>query len=178
MTSANSITIAEEIRIRNELRPGDIGYVTYLHGILYHREYSYSIAFESYVALGLHEFVSQYMPDKDAVWVCEHRNEIVGFILLMNKGNNSAQLRYFILKPDYRGIGLGKRLMNLYMNYLHEKGYTHSYLWTTNELIAASQLYKKHGFVITEEKPSTSFGKPLIEQRYDYFIDASERQLP
>ena len=177
MTSEIPIVTSEEINIRQELHPGDIGYITYLHGIIYHQEYNYAIAFESYVALGLHEFVSQHNPDKDGVWVCEHRDETVGFLLLMDRNNNSAQLRYFILKPGYRGIGLGRKLMNLFMNHLHEKGYTHSYLWTTDELTAAARLYKENGFVLTEEKPSTAFGKPLVEQRYDYFVDGSRRQL-
>jgi len=47
---------SEKIVIRTELKAGDIGYVTYLHGILYKKEYNYSISFESYVAAGLHEF--------------------------------------------------------------------------------------------------------------------------
>jgi hypothetical protein len=55
----------EDIVIRTELRPGDIGYVTYLHGDLYKKEYGYGIAFEAYVAQGFYEFYSQYDPGKD-----------------------------------------------------------------------------------------------------------------
>ena len=46
----------DDISIRTELQAGDIGYVTYMHGVLYHREYNYSLQFESYVAKGLCEF--------------------------------------------------------------------------------------------------------------------------
>jgi len=46
----------DDIAIRTDLRSGDIGYVTYLHGMLYKQEYGYGIEFESYVAAGLHEF--------------------------------------------------------------------------------------------------------------------------
>ena len=46
-----------DINIRNQLHPGDIGYVIYLHGILYKTEYNYGIEFESYVAKGLLEFM-------------------------------------------------------------------------------------------------------------------------
>jgi peptidyl-dipeptidase Dcp len=156
-----------DIHIRTTLQPGDIGYVVYLHGALYSKEYHYSIAFDTYVATGLLEFYQQYDAAKDCVWVCEHDNKMVGFILLMNRGE-SAQLRYFILAPEYRGIGLGKKLMGLYMAFLKQAGYTSSYLWTTSELPAAISLYKKHGFVLTEEKPSeAAFGKPVIEQRYE-----------
>ncbi|HYE54504.1 MAG TPA: GNAT family N-acetyltransferase, partial [Chitinophagaceae bacterium] len=42
--------ILEHISIRTTLKPGDIGYVTYLHGHLYQQEYQYGISFEAYVA--------------------------------------------------------------------------------------------------------------------------------
>ncbi|WP_210488896.1 hypothetical protein [Rufibacter aurantiacus] len=37
-----------------------MGYITYLHGQLYHQEYGYTLAFEAYVAAGLAEFNRQY----------------------------------------------------------------------------------------------------------------------
>jgi peptidyl-dipeptidase Dcp len=83
----------------------------------------------------------------------------------MNRGNE-AQLRYFIIHPEYRGIGLGKELMKLYMEFLKACGYSKSYLWTTHELYTAAHLYKKHGFVLEEEKESLAFGKPLKETKY------------
>ena len=51
----------EDVQIRNDLKPGDIGYVS-LHGILYGGEYGYGIGFETYVAAGLHEFYQAYDP--------------------------------------------------------------------------------------------------------------------
>lgn len=156
-----------DIKIRTQLKAGDIGYVTYLHGLLYEQEYGFGISFESYVAFGLHEFYQQYDANKDCVWVAEHDNKIVGFLLLMHRPLNAAQLRYFILDPAYRGIGLGKKLITLYMEFFRSKKYSSSYLWTTHELYAAAHLYKSAGFVLTEEIDSTTFGKPLKEQRYD-----------
>ncbi len=157
----------EDITIRNNLVPGDLGYIIYLHGALYGKEYNFSIDAEMYIAAGALEFYKNYDPQKDRVWVCEHEGKIVGFLLLMHRENNAAQLRYFIIEPAYRGIGLGKKLMELYMEFLHECGYQSSYLWTTHELSAAASLYKRHGFILTEEKESTALGKPLKEQRYD-----------
>jgi peptidyl-dipeptidase Dcp len=120
--------------------------------------------------MGLYEFYENYNPQLDRVWVAEHQNKIVGFLLLMAREKNIAQLRYFILDPHYRGIGLGKKLAGLYMDYLDEKNFKSSYLLTTHELFAAAHIYKKIGFVLTEETESTSFGKPLKEQRYDLIV--------
>lgn len=94
---------------------------------------------------------------------------MIGFLLLMNRGD-AAQLRYFLIKPAYRGIGLGSKLMNLYMDFLQNCGYKKSYPWTTHELSTAASLYKRRGFTLTEEKESNAFGKPLKEQRYDLIL--------
>ena len=159
----------KDISIRTELCPGDLGYVTYMHGALYHREYNYGLQFENYVSKGLCEFYEKYNPERSRIWACEHNEQMIGFLLLMDRGH-AAQLRYFLIKPEYRGIGLGSKLMNLYMDFLRECGYKESYLWTTNELSTAALLYKRHGFQLTEEKDSTAFGKPLREQRYDLVL--------
>jgi len=166
----NKIDI-DSITIRTELRPGDLGYVIYMHGDLYHKEYGYGVNFEAYVAKGLYEFYANYNEGLDRVWVAEHEEKIVGFLLLMHREPGEAQLRYFILHPAYRGIGLGKKLSLLYMDYLREKHYQRSYLWTTNELFTAAGIYRKMGFTLSEEIDSEAFGKPLKEQRYDLVIN-------
>lgn len=169
----NNIAL-DDISIRTELRPGDLGYVTSMHGNLYHKEYRYGLQFESYVSKGLCEFYEKYNPERNRIWACERKpgspvddGRMVGFLLLMDRGT-AAQLRYFLIEPEYRGIGLGAQLLNLYMEFLHQCGYKQSYLWTTHELDSAAVLYKRLGFKLTEERESTSFGKPLREQRYDW----------
>ena len=157
----------DDITIRTELMPGDLGYIIHRHGRLYHEEYNYGISFETYIAEGMYEFYKSYNAATDRVWICEHGEKIVGFLLLMHRENNAAQLRYFYLEPEYRGIGLGKKLMSMYMDFFKQCRYSSSYLWTTHELGAAASLYTRHGFKLTEQKPSTAFGKSLTEHRYD-----------
>jgi peptidyl-dipeptidase Dcp len=159
----------QEIKIRNEFKPGDMGYLIYLHGKFYKKEYNHGIEFETYVALGLCEFYKNFNTKKERIWICEHNSKIIGFLLLMNRGD-AAQLRYSFIRPEYRGIGLGSKLLELYMEYFNKCGYKKSYLWTTNELTTAAHLYKKVGFKFTEEKESTNFGKSLKEQRYDLIV--------
>ena len=139
----------------------------YLHGKLYKEEYNYGIEFEMYVAKGLLEFLENYDPQKDQIWICEYQNKIIGSLVLMHRENNAAQLRYFLTKPEFRGIGLGKKLMELFLNFLHQGKYRSSFLWTTEEQKSAATLYKKSGFILTEEKFSDAFGKKVKEQRYD-----------
>lgn len=162
--------ILNHINIRTELKPGDLGWVIYRHGKLYNEEYNYGISFETYVGVGLHEFYKNYDPEMDRVWICEHHDTIIGFLLLMHRENNTAQLRYFYIEPEYRGIGLGKKLMRFYMDFLKERKYRSSYLWTTHELHSAASLYKSNGFKLTEENQSAAFGKQVWEQRYDLML--------
>ena len=157
-----------DISIRTNIIPGDIGYITYLHGDLYHKEYG--IECEIYIAEGLIEFYKNFDPNMDRAWICEHNGKIIGSLFLMQRESSAAQLRYFLINPEYRGIGLGKKLMSLYMDFLYKTGYTTSYLWTINELYAAAALYKQYGFTLTEEKESTAFVKSVKEQRYDLCI--------
>jgi N-acetylglutamate synthase-like GNAT family acetyltransferase len=159
-----------DIEIRNALQPGDLGTLVPLHGKLYSQEYNYGLAFEAYVAQGLAKFYAAYDATKDGIWICEHAEKIVGSLVLAHTETGAAQLRYFLIHPQYRGIGLGKHLMHLYLQRLQQLSYTTSFLWTTNDLHGAAHLYRQHGFVLTEEKPSTAFGKPLLEQRYDLYL--------
>lgn len=156
-----------DISIRTNLQPGDLGYITYLHGSMYKQEYDYGLEFEAYVARSLAEFYQQYDVETNRFWICEHQNKIIGSIALVNRGEE-AQLRYFLILPEYRGLGLGKKLMSLYMEFFNECKYKKSYLLTTDELGVAANLYTAHGFKLTEETPSEAFGKQLIEQRYDW----------
>ena len=174
----------EDITCRNELRPGDLGYVAYLHGQIYAKECGYGLGFEGYVLQGLQEFAHQYDPGRDKVWICEHDNNIVGFLLGFHRTDSlhrsdsfhrtdSLQLRYFILLPDYRGIGLGKKLMIEFLAFMKQCHYTRAYLWTTNEQHAATSLYTRHGFRLIEEKISAAFNKQLIERKYELQIDTN-----
>ena len=164
----NTITL-NDIAIRTRLLPGDLGYVAYLHGDLYTRENGYGLSFESYVLSGLGEFGHDYDPEKDRIWMCEHDGKMIGFLLAQHRPA-ALQLRYFIFLPEYRGIGLGKKLMVEFIAFMKQCGVKNAYLWTTDEQHAAISLYTRFGFRLTEEKPSQSFGKNLTERRYDLHL--------
>ncbi|TJY35937.1 GNAT family N-acetyltransferase [Pontimicrobium aquaticum] len=162
-----AVTTLQDITIRTDIKPGDLGYIIHRHGAVYAKEYNHGVSFEMYVAKGICEFYQNYDSTKDRVWFCEHNGKIVGSLFLQHRINKSAQLRYFYLEKEYRGIGLGKTLMNFYMNFYKENTYTSSYLWTTDELDAAAAIYNKHGFLLTEELPTNAFGKDVVERKFE-----------
>jgi hypothetical protein len=44
------------VLIRNEIRPGDLGYLLYLHGSLYATEYVFDHTFDTDVAIAVTDF--------------------------------------------------------------------------------------------------------------------------
>ena len=167
MTTVKSI---QDIILRRELKPGDLGYIAYLHARLYAEELGYGPNFERYVLKGILELAQQYDPSKDRVWIYEHEGKTVGCLVGFHRDEDCVQFRYFIFLPEYRGMGLGKRLMDEFIAYMKEKNYTRAYLWTTHEQQAAIALYTRYGFTLTEEKSSDTFDKHLVERRYDLVL--------
>ena len=155
--------------IRNTLQPGDLSQVALLHGRIYAKEQGFGIGFEIYVMESLVEFYRQYDPELDKVWIVESEGSMVGFLLLMHRPNNQAQLRYFVLEEAFRGKGIGKRLVQEWMDFYREKGYKGAYLYTTSGLDSAAYLYVGMGFRKVSEKASEDFGVPLHEIRYELY---------
>jgi len=158
-----------DVIIRTALKPGDIGRIIQLHGQIYGEEYGYGIGFEGYVAESMAEFCQIFDPAKGGIWICEAEGRMIGFLSLVNRGD-TAQLRYFVLEKEYRGMGLGKRLMELFMDRMRTLKYKHAYLLTSDDLPAAAALYRKHGFRLTEEESNDQFGKNIMLQRYDLYL--------
>ncbi|QIL40361.1 GNAT family N-acetyltransferase [Pedobacter sp. HDW13] len=158
-----------DIQIRNNLAPGDLGYIAYIHGDLYAKECNYGLKFEAYVLESLKEFALSYHADKDKVWICEHKGKIIGCLVAQHR-EEQLQFRYFILAPAYRSIGLGKFLMHEFIRFVQQKNIKHAYLWTTEDQHTATALYERFGFQMTAEKSSDHFGKAIRERRYDLII--------
>lgn len=156
----------QDITIRTKIRPGDIGYITYLHGYIYQEEYGYSTAFEHYVADSFVQFISQYQPGSNRLWCAEHHGNIIGCIGIAGHSER-AQLRWFLVDPHYRGLGLGKRLLQEAIAFSREAGYQTLFLDTTNDLDAAIAMYQKAGFKKCGEKPNDTWRKGLLELEFE-----------
>jgi N-acetylglutamate synthase-like GNAT family acetyltransferase len=152
--------------IRDRLKPGDIDYLINLHGVLYAREYGYDETFEAYVADGLAEFVQSFSPDRDRIWLAEINNQIIGCVAIVRHSEEEAQLRWFLVTPDYRGLGIGKKLLQEVLQFCRKHKYKIIFLWTTSELVTAGHLYTGFGFKKTEEKTHEIWGKKITEEKY------------
>ncbi|PSL43800.1 MarR family transcriptional regulator with acetyltransferase activity [Chitinophaga niastensis] len=165
--SAPSVAPVADIHFRYNLLPGDVGYLIYLHGHLYARESGYNLEFEAYVCKTFYEFLPTYNPAKDRIFLATVDNQIVGAVAILGSSRHLAQLRWFIIHPDYRGRGLGKKLLEQALDFCREKHYQKVYLMTTSMQETAIALYKRAGFRKTGEKYLQQWGQQLYEQRYD-----------
>jgi GNAT superfamily N-acetyltransferase len=162
--------------IRHELKPGDIGYLIYLHGSLYAKEYKYDQTFEAYVAHGLVEFVKSFNPYRDRIWLAEAEGGIIGSVAIVRTSKVETQLRWFLVHPDYRGQGLGKILLQEALKFCKERKYAGVFLWTTSELTTGSYLYAQAGFKKTIEKSHNIWGKFIAEERYDLNLTVERKK--
>ncbi|WP_022667310.1 bifunctional helix-turn-helix transcriptional regulator/GNAT family N-acetyltransferase [Desulfospira joergensenii] len=148
-------------------RPGDLGYITYRHALFYSRAYGFDATFDAYVAEGLSEFVTRYNPEKEHLWVAEQDMETIGSIAIVDTGENAAQLRWFLIEPESRGKGLGKKLLGEAVEFSRRKNYEKIILWTISNLEVARQLYRRFGFRPSETQTHQIWGQELTEELWE-----------
>src|SRR5262245_9867051 len=156
----------EAIALRTELRPGDLGRIVSLHGVIYARERGFDPTFEAYVAGPLAEFV-RGGSRRERLWIAERGERLVGCVAIVAATPETAQLRWFLVDPSARGAGLGKRLIQEALAFCRQAGYADVILWTESVLKAAAHLYEAAGFRKTEEKAGRVWGVDLVEEKYE-----------
>jgi GNAT superfamily N-acetyltransferase len=161
-----SLAVSPDITLRTTLRPGDLGTIVHLHGVLYAREYGFDSTFEAYVAGPLADFVRTPTP-RQRLWIAERNDLIVGCVAIVPADDATAQLRWFLVHPAARGLGLGKRLLHEAVAFAHECHYNRIFLWTVSALTAAAHLYTAAGFHKVETHPAHLWGVEVIEERYE-----------
>ncbi len=158
--------ISELITIRTH-QTGDIGYLIYLHGRFYAREYGFDISFDQYVGAAMVQFLENYNEQKDRLWVVEQDDQIMGSIAIVDIGDGTAQLRWFILEPEAHGKGIGKKLINDAVQFCQNRQYDKIVLWTFADLAAARGLYKRESFEIVKTKSHQIWGQYITEELWE-----------
>lgn len=70
-------------------------------------------------------------------------NKLIGTVFLLHKDQETAQIKTLALLENFRGIGLGKYLMDFIENEAKEKGYQKSILMGR---VSAKEFYNKLGY--------------------------------
>jgi DNA-binding MarR family transcriptional regulator/N-acetylglutamate synthase-like GNAT family acetyltransferase len=152
--------------IRNH-QPGDIGWVTYRHGILYSQEYGWDESFEALVAEIAAEFIQKFDPKRERCWIAEREGEIVGSVFLVKKTDTVAKLRLLLVEPSARGLGIGGRLVSECTRFARQAGYKKIALWTQSNLNSARKIYQAEGYKLVKEESHHSFGHDLVAETWE-----------
>ncbi|MGB9697878.1 MAG: GNAT family N-acetyltransferase [Thermodesulfobacteriota bacterium] len=159
-----------DIIIRSRWQPDDLKTITKLHGLLYAQEYGLDKSLEAYVATSCAQFQNSFNPARDGLWLAEKGENIIGSIGIVGQGEDVAQLRWFLVHPDYRGQGLGKTLLQQALDFSRHVPYRLIYLWTFSELKAAAHLYQSVGFQLKESITHQIWGRLLTEEKYELLL--------
>ncbi|WP_051261227.1 bifunctional helix-turn-helix transcriptional regulator/GNAT family N-acetyltransferase [Desulfovibrio inopinatus] len=144
---------------------GELGWIITQHGEIYAQEYGFSDKFEEYVVAG----VAAYLNKKDAgsnVWIAEYENKPVGSIAIVKDSSQESQLRWFLVQPHARRLGIGKALMEQAITFSRQAGYAKTFLWTIAHLHSARKLYSAFGFHCVEEKEGTMGDQTVREEKW------------
>jgi N-acetylglutamate synthase-like GNAT family acetyltransferase len=104
---------------------------------------------------------------RELIWTAVSNNRITGCVAIVEYSDKEAQLRWFLVHPDLRRRGIGKTLIQEAMTFSKENGYSSVFLWTSDVLLDAANLYRSFGFTMNETKTRMHRGRHLLEQRYD-----------
>lgn len=144
----------------------DINHIIDRHEKLYKSEYGFDKSFKNYVSDAIYKFTNTFDKDNENIWIAEHKGKTIGSIALVKVDNTTAQLRWFLIEPNMRGAGLGKRLISTLLYFARQKGYTHIFLDTISDVHAARHLYKSNGFILSNKHSHNIWGKRLTEERW------------
>lgn len=81
--------------------------------------------------------------------VSEHDDRVVGTIGVIDWGDR-AQIRWLVVEPLYRGIGLGRSLFELAMEFIRSRGFRTAFLLTTDDCTKTIAMYERSGFRLTD----------------------------
>ncbi len=154
--------------IETGYRPGVIGRVAQLHAEYYSRAVGFGHAFEAKVATELADFCGRLGRPENEIWTVCLGGAVHGSLAIDGEdlGDGRAHLRWFILDEATRGLGLGRRLLDLAVAHCDARGVQETHLWTFQGLDAARYLYERAGFELADQAPGETWGRTVVEQRF------------
>lgn len=136
------------------------------HKVHYAREEGFDDSFGVLVGTILDDFLATHDPKREAGWIAWQGDQRLGSVFCVKLNETTAKLRLFLLVPEARGTGLGRRMLNTCTGFARDHGYKQMQLWTHESHRAAGALYARAGWELGETKQVISFGKENVEQTW------------
>jgi GNAT superfamily N-acetyltransferase len=158
------------LTLRTEWRPDDAEAVVDLHRRVYLPEYGVDESFVADIAATLTELEARgsWPGPAEGVWLVDSPEGLAGSLLLSDEGDGEGRVRHFVLAPEVRGTGLGRRMFDSLMERAHQAGYRRLTLATFADLRAAAHMYRGAGFRMLREEVAPRWGRPdFVYQHYE-----------
>lgn len=90
-----------------------------------------------------------YVPPRGALFIAYVDSAVAGCVALRPLNDGAAEMKRLYVRPDYRSLGLGNRLVDAVVKVARQAGFQHLRLDTLASMTSAQALYRKLGFVET-----------------------------
>ena len=162
--------------IRRELRPGDIDAIVDLHDRVYRHEYGAGEDWVYWERVRLEQHVARGWPRERAlgsIWLVESDGTVGGCLALVLRCPKVGNLDWFVLAPELRGRGLGRRLVSALIDEACSRGMETLKIQTFSALAAAARIYREAGFHVVWEGEMDFYGQPVLHQVYELALPAT-----
>jgi len=126
------------------------------------------ITLRDYVESNVDEFASSISSD-GVLYLIREKEEIIGMGALRKLKEGTGEIKRMYIKPEYRGKGLGREMLQLLLSRGKEYGFSEVYLETGAFMTTAQGLYRSVGFHDREEYPETEVPPQL--RRFWIFME-------
>jgi GNAT superfamily N-acetyltransferase len=162
------MALISDSTVRRTLRPGDADAIVELHDQVYGAGYGVDERFAASVAKSVHAAVERGWPDHGgAVWLIDDRGRLAGSLALTHESPGCGRIRWFVLAPEVRGRGLGRRLIDELLALARADGLERLELETFSALTTAAHIYRSVGFQLVWERETDWWGPAIVYQRYE-----------
>ena len=162
-----TISAVEGITVRRTLTPRDANGIAELLGHVYSFEHGLS-GFADSVRDEIADARARGWPDeRGAVWLVDAGGRLAGALALTDEGGAVGHVRWFVLAPELRGRGLGRRLFGQLLAEAPSLGFHTLELETFSALEAAARIYREAGFRRVGAQRREDWGRPILDERYE-----------
>lgn len=94
----------------------------------------------------LADFPARYLPPDGALLIASHAERLAGSIAMRRLDEDACEMKRLYVRPEFRGLGVGRRLAGAVIDTARSIGYRHMRLDSLPGMDDAQRLYRDLGF--------------------------------
>jgi GNAT superfamily N-acetyltransferase len=155
-----------DITIRTNPSAVDLQAIVRLHQEVYGAEYGFDDSFAAHVEEPVAQLLTAGDP-RERLWIAEEGGRLVGCIAVVEDDAETARIRWFLVAPEARNVGLGSDLLEQAVDFCRGHFYRRVSLWTVSLLTGVARLYRTAGSTKREEAAGDTWGADTVHERYE-----------